>query len=307
MGYPYLIEYVVQDVQENLCDYIINNRDFIFKKVHNTGAVLLRGFNLKTAEDFRKVVTILQPELQNYIGGDSPRSKVTNNIYTSTNYPPEEIISMHHEKSFSNSYPKLIYFFCEIEPNIGGETPIADGREIYKKMPSDIIEKFEKRKLKYIMNMHSGDGFGKSWKDVFEISSKIELEKLLNELKIKFKWKENGLLRVEEIVNPIIIHPENGDKIFFSQADQWHPSNLDENVLADMKGIMPEEDFYHNCRYGDDSEISFEDLNRIKEIVNKERVFFKWKRGDLLILDNLISMHGRNSFSGPRRILVAMS
>jgi alpha-ketoglutarate-dependent taurine dioxygenase len=70
---------------------------------------------------------------------------------------------------------------------------------------------------------------------------------------------------------------------------------------------MPEEDFYHNCHYGDDSEISFEDLNRIKEIVTKERVFFKWKRGDLLILDNLISMHGRNSFSGPRRILVAMS
>ena len=69
MDYPYLIEYGVQDVQENLSDYIINNRDFIFKKVHNTGAVLFRGFNLKTAEDFRKVVTILQPELQNYIGG----------------------------------------------------------------------------------------------------------------------------------------------------------------------------------------------------------------------------------------------
>jgi hypothetical protein len=41
-------------------------------------------------------------------------------------------------------------------------------------------------------------------------------------------------------------------------------------------------------------------------LLNKERGG-KWKKGDLLILNNLISMHGRMPFSGQRLILVAMS
>ena len=70
---------------------------------------------------------------------------------------------------------------------------------------------------------------------------------------------------------------------------------------------MSDEDFYHNCKFGDDSDIDIEYISTIQEVVNKERVFFKWKKGDLLILNNLISMHGRMPFSGKRQILVAMT
>jgi len=305
--YPYVFKRETLLFQGSLESYMSKNRELILDKIYKTGGVLFRGFGLESAEDFRKTVKIFQPRLQNYIGGDSPRNKIIDNIYTSTNYPPEEVISMHQEKSFSNLYPNFIFFFCEIEPKISGETPIADARKIYNKMPAEIITKFATLKLKYIMNMHSGEGFGKSWSEVFEINSKNQLEKQLNDLNIKFKWKNNGLLQIEEIVNPIITHPKTGEKIFFSQADQWHPSNLGEDVVSILKEIMPKEDFYHNCCYGDNSEISIEDLNVIRNVVNSEKVSFKWQKGDLLILDNLISMHGRNSFSGERRILVAMS
>jgi alpha-ketoglutarate-dependent taurine dioxygenase len=36
-------------------------------------------------------------------------------------------------------------------------------------------------------------------------------------------------------------------------------------------------------------------------------VKFPWQRGDMLVLDNVLSMHGRATFDGPRRILTALT
>ncbi|HSF39385.1 MAG TPA: TauD/TfdA family dioxygenase [Thermoanaerobaculia bacterium] len=36
-------------------------------------------------------------------------------------------------------------------------------------------------------------------------------------------------------------------------------------------------------------------------------VAFPWQRGDALLLDNFLTSHGREPFSGPRRIVVAMA
>jgi hypothetical protein len=307
MKYPLLIQNTENQAKKEFFNYLKNDNNKIFSTLSIEGALLFRGFDLSGVEDFGLAVQALSSESKKYIGGDSPRTKISGNIYTSTEYPANQTISMHHEKSFSNIYPNNIYFFCDIEPSVGGQTPIADGHQIYQQMPKEIIDKFSQKKLKYIMNLHDGKGFGKSWQEVFETTSKQDLEEFLNKNNISYSWKTNGLLSIYEIVDPILTHPINGKKVFFSQADQWHPSNLDKDLFESMKEIIAVEDFYHNCTFGDGTEIKVSDLELVREIVNKNRVFFDWRKGDLLVLDNLITMHGRAPFSGTRRILVAMS
>ena len=114
MEYPYIIspKQIGSSSKDGLSKYVSDHMDDIFLKIYDVGAILFRGFNLNGSQDFNDVVKILTPSLSNYTGGDSPRTKVSNNIYTSTEYPAHETISMHHEKSFSNNYPKCIYFFC---------------------------------------------------------------------------------------------------------------------------------------------------------------------------------------------------
>lgn len=307
--YPHIIEannvhFVDKD---SLCNYITYNKKHLLSLLQEIGGILFRGFNLINELDFEQVVRSLNPNLGNYTGGDSPRTKISEKIYTSTEYPPEFSISLHHEKSFSNTYPYHVYFFCQIPPHEGGETPILDSRKLYQSLTPELIDTFKNKKLKYIMNLHSGSGIGRSWRDSYEVNDKEALEKILKTFKINYRWKEDDILEVHEIVQPIIKHPLSNEYVFFSQADQWHISNLDKEIVDAMSEIIPEENFFHNCLHGDGSEINIEHLQEIREKMQENMVTFPWKKGDLLMLDNIISMHGRMPYKGLRKILVSMS
>ena len=39
----------------------------------------------------------------------------------------------------------------------------------------------------------------------------------------------------------------------------------------------------------------------------QESVFFKWQEGDFLMLDNMLAAHGRSTFTGKRKVVVAMA
>src|SRR5262245_31211158 len=86
------------------------------------GGVLFRGFPLDGAADFRAAIDVRQTGSSvNYIGGDSPRTKVTGAVYTSTEAPPAVKIPLHNELSFVRHYPKHIFFYCDVAPAENGE------------------------------------------------------------------------------------------------------------------------------------------------------------------------------------------
>lgn len=43
------------------------------------------------------------------------------------------------------------------------------------------------------------------------------------------------------------------------------------------------------------------------DVMDEESIYFPWERGDILVLDNVLAMHGRAPFRGNRRILAALS
>lgn len=292
---------------EELCNWLQNNIKEVFQQLYCYGGILFRDWGLKDVHDFKKTVEAIVPKISGYEGGDSPREKILDNIYISTSYPSEYDIPLHNEKSFSNSRPSLGFFFCDIAPEIGGATPIADGRKFYKLMKQDILKKFTNKKLKYVMNLHSGYGIGKSWQECFETDSKYEVERYLSTINANFYWKDDESIKIEEIVDPILRHPVTSEIVFFSQADQWHPSSLDKKTYESMHAIIDESDFYHNVFYGDSSSLALEDLDFIRKLVVQESVSFKWQKGDLLMIDNILTLHGRHSYKGERRILVTFA
>jgi alpha-ketoglutarate-dependent taurine dioxygenase len=65
-------------------------------------------------------------------------------------------------------------------------------------------------------------------------------------------------------------------------------------------------DLPYNTYYGDGSPIEDEVVDEIREAYRQETVAFPWQAGDVLMMDNMLVAHGRNPFSGTRKILVAM-
>ena len=50
--------------------------------------------------------------------------------------------------------------------------------------------------------------------------------------------------------------------------------------------------------YGDGSPIDNETARRIRLALRAETVTFAWRRGDVLVLDNMLTAHGRRPFTG---------
>jgi len=70
--------------------------------------------------------------------------------------------------------------------------------------------------------------------------------------------------------------------------------------------MFKEENWPRNCYYGDGSPIEDSVMNEILDVYRSLEVCFPWHAGDVILLDNILTAHARNSFEGERRMLVAM-
>jgi alpha-ketoglutarate-dependent taurine dioxygenase len=291
---------------EALTAWMTEHRAWIDERVLEHGGVLFRGFSVGTAEDFETLARTVDPNLLNYTEGQSARRMVGNKIYNSTEYPARYDIVMHNELSYAHDPPQRIFFFCHTPPPHQGETPIVDCRRVLQLMDPDLRERFTRRQIRYVKNMHSGNGFGKSWQAHFETDDRSVVEDYLRRGCVDFEWLPDGSLRTSQVRPAVIEHPETGEPVWFNQATLWHTSNLGKEgrLLAQRTA---EDRLPTNAYFGDGSPIPDSDLDAIRTLTWQEAVVFPWQQGDFLMLDNVLVAHGRRAYTGPRKILVAMS
>jgi alpha-ketoglutarate-dependent taurine dioxygenase len=61
-----------------------------------------------------------------------------------------------------------------------------------------------------------------------------------------------------------------------------------------------------NVTYGDGGAIAEADLELVRAAVRAEMTQFDWERGDMLVCDNYLVSHGRRSYTGERKVFVAL-
>ena len=70
---------------------------------------------------------------------------------------------------------------------------------------------------------------------------------------------------------------------------------------------LPDHMYPTHTTYGDGSEIDPEVIEHIRATGWKNAVGFPWRKGDVLVLDNLAVQHGRLSFKGDRQIMAYLT
>lgn len=307
---PLLVENQVNGkVDPNLLiSWYRENTGMVDQKLLEHGAILFRGFGVNTPSAFARVSRSVSPRLIESMEENVPRTKLTAGVYTSTEYPPEYRLSMHSEYSYSNRWPAKLFFCCIKAAEQGGETPVADNREVLAGLAPRIVEEFRSRQVKYLRNLHSGQGFGLSWQTAFQTKDKAVVEEYCRSHAVEFEWKNDDGLRLYQTLSGVIFHPRTGEQVWFNQAPQFHlsdyPSEIYQSLLSAYKdpGDLPQD-----VCFGDGTPINVDDLNEIRETMNRKSVIFPWQEGDLLMVDNVLVSHGRMPFVGARKTLVAMS
>lgn len=301
VNYPLVLQPAVDDV--NIFTWTKNNASLVEQHLLKHGALLFRGFNIYTVQAFESFVQSLQQDILTYAERSSPRKEVHKNIYTSTEHPSEEYINMHNEHSYTNHWPLKIIFYCLQPSEHRGETPIADSRKVLQQLREETKSKFRSLGVLYVRNI--GNGIGLSWQEVFQTNDRSVVEAYCRSNDINLQWITDENLILKFVRPAIRVHPKTNEEVWFNHAFFFNILSLDvslQQVLSkDLDRYMPYQTFY-----GDGSKIEKEVIEEIRGVYEKLKFSFPWRKGDVLVLDNMLMAHGRNPFEGERKILVAM-
>jgi alpha-ketoglutarate-dependent taurine dioxygenase len=301
---PLLVEPAVPGL--DLAGWAASNRARIDDLLLQHRALLFRNFKLNSVAEFDQFIRATSSgERLEYKDRSSPRHEVGDLIYTSTDYPVDQKIFLHNEGTYWLSWPLKIYFCCMIAAAEGGETPIADCRRIYERIPAEIRQRFLDKKVLYVRNYN--DGFGLSWQTSFQTTDRDEVVAYCRSKQIECEWKEGDRLRTRQVREAVATHPVTGEKVWFNHATFFHVTTLEPEVRRALLAEFAEEDLPYNTYYGDGSPIEPEVLDTLREIYLEEKIVYPWQQGDVLMLDNMTVAHAREAYAGERKVVVGMA
>lgn len=289
----------------SLSEFLSDNRLDIDAKLLKHGALLFRGFDCHTLEDFDRISSKYSSKRIEYTYRSTPRSLLADRIYTTTEYPAQHTIALHNENAYNSEWPLHLMFACLTPSLTRGATPLADMLKVTSSIDQSVIDAFEAKGVMYVR--HYGEDIDLPWQTVFQTSNKDDVGKFCLEKGIKYAWLNEGqTLRTQQVCQGMATHPVLGHKIFFNQSHLFHVSNNGDTLAEEMINIFGLDRLPRNAFFGDGSEIPGYMLEHIRECFEKHSCRFSWQRGDCLLIDNMQVAHGREPYTGPRKVLAAL-
>ncbi len=298
--------------------WMADHRAAIEQALLNFGAIVWRGFPVSSSEDFAGLMDGFEPLAQGYAGGTSDRKVVTGNVMESTRTPPEVYIPMHQEMSYMPSGPRLLAFYCRQPSETGGETVICDMRGLLDALPEPLRRKLTTCDVEYVRNMRSeavddwrADAIYRhpTWQYRFETGDRSVIEELLRERGAQFEWLGDGSLTFWTSVPGITTHPVTRDTLFFNQMNSQvqHRLTIGEDRAAAIEAAYgTTTPRAYSVRFSNGEPLSEAEFMDIHAEFESRKVAFPWAAGDVMLLENRLTAHGRNPFTGARDVQVML-
>ena len=280
------------------------HRNAVRAMVAEHGSLLVRGLGLRDAAGagavFRRLGTLM-PETETF----APRRRYAPGVYSSSKWPPNQPMCMHHELSYALEPPSLMLFACLVAPARGGATPVADGTAVLETLPPGLVQRFEEQGWLLIRNY--SEDIGASLAEAFGTDDHGAIEAYCRAKRIVIEWLPNGGLRTRQRRSAVVRHPVTGRRCWFNQVaflNEWTMAPELREYLVEEYGA---DGLPFNTRFGNGDSIGADIVETINAAYEAHTVREPWQAGDLLLVDNIRAAHARESFAGPRDIVVGMA
>ncbi|MEU4035679.1 TauD/TfdA family dioxygenase [Streptomyces collinus] len=281
------------------------HRDSLRALVTEHGALVVRGLGLREAPQTGAVFAGLAGDLMAEREAFAPRDAYGQGLYSSTAWPANQPMCMHHELSYTLEVPGLMLFACLTAPGQGGATAVADAEAVLEALPVALAERFEREG--WLLTRTYNDEIGASLAESFGTEDRAGIERYCRERAIDFTWRPDGSLRTEQRRSAVVRHPVTGRRCWFNQIAFLNEWTLDPEVREYMTDVYGEDGLPFNTRYGDGSPIGEEVVQLLNGTYEAHTRREPWQAGDLMLVDNIRTAHSREPFTGERKVLVGMA
>lgn len=319
-----------------LLQWTTTNRPWLNDMLLQHGAVLIRGFEIGSPKDMECAAQAFQPVLNNTYRGTSPRRVLgdTTYVFSAAEVPTNYPIAQHIEMSFLKAPPKQLFFGC-LQPSqsAGGETALADFRKVFQDLSPELKQKFLDKGVRY-MRTHQKKGSYLTydvadmlgWPEMFGTDSKEEVEAMCAAEGLPVEWKGDTFVSTTQ-THAFQLHPVTQEHVWFNHTQVFHWTTFPAElwfafrrtgewrlllhcllvtVFCLIKYALLGHKMALHSTFGDGEEISFAEMTEIRRSIHKNMVFFRWQKGDLLMIDNFSTSHGRQpTYDKNRKIAVA--
>lgn len=310
----------------DLADWAKSNQSSVAKAVHEFGAIVFSGFNV-TKENFYDTYTALTGMPPETYKGDTPRNEIDRQIYQSTAVANAHTIPLHQEVSVGRreDMPMYISFYCDIAPEEGtGQTLVGNAKRISEEIQAlmpQLWEALTTKSLTYTARYLPKDHWRTKWirwlnpshatiEKRFGTENKSEVENKCRQEGLTCEWDGEWAVISRKGVPGTI--DRDGVTLFCNQIhnDKLSPKlcgGLLNYILACIFLYPTSRSLQFDVQFDDGTPIQREDAEGLLSILEKHQQGRNWKKGDLMLLDNVSTMHGKTIHVGQREILVAMS
>ena len=267
------------------------------------GAVLVRGVD--TVDDFVRIGRLCAaPSRSDIACSAGPRTHVREGVFTANEAPPSEEIPIHHEMAQCERPPSFVLFYCDRPPTHGGCTPFVESSRVAEELRRTyprVYERIRTEGLRYVREyppcMDDTSAIGRSWRQAFDATDRSAVEEVLRRRGYSWEWLEGDRLRTVGPISHPLVHNERGEEVLFIAAESVFMDTYEPG--RPFKGVVE----------GDSLTLSDETreaLQHIARYASNVSCRIPWTEGDVIVLDNERVMHARDTFRGPRRILVSL-
>jgi alpha-ketoglutarate-dependent taurine dioxygenase len=284
--------------------WVAEHHDALRATVAEHGALLVRGLGLREVPQIEAVFRHLG-HLMTEREAFAPRRSYAPGVYSSSQWPPNQPMCMHHELSYALEYPGLLLIACLTAPTGGGATPLADSPAVLRALPAELVDRFDR--VGWLLIRNYNEEIGASVAEAFGTDDRGAVDRYCRAHAIEHEWLADGGLRTRQRRGAIVSHPLTGQRCWFNQIAFLNEWTIDPEVREYIVDCYGEDRLPFTTRFGDGAPIGPEVVQAINEVYEAHTAREPWQAGDLMLIDNIRTAHGRDPFTGPREVLVAMA